>query len=86
MAATFVVAVALVAPGAAFAAPVTLAQPVKIYRNGPLLTWSQHTGGGFTAYEVHRGTAAAFTPTSATLVTSISNIGTVEYRDTGRDA
>jgi hypothetical protein len=49
--------------------------------DGAELNWIQHHGAGFTAYEVHRGDTATFTPSSTTLVARLTYQGTRTYRD-----
>jgi len=44
--------------------------------------WSPPSGAPFERYEVHRGTTGAFTPTSATLLATITDPAVTSYRDT----
>jgi RHS repeat-associated protein len=64
---------------------VELSQPTVLHSNGPDLSWSQYTGPSgapFQKYDVHRSTTPNFTPSTATLLTSINDYTVTNYRDT----
>jgi len=64
---------------------VALYQPTVLHSNGAELSWSQYTGASgaaFQRYQVHRSLTANFTPSAATLLTSISDVAVTSYRDT----
>jgi YD repeat-containing protein len=64
---------------------VSLAQPATLHANGAELSWGQYTGPSgapFQQYQVHRSLTPNFTPSAATLLTSISDLTTTDFRDT----
>jgi len=64
---------------------VSLNQPAVLHANGAELNWSQYTGPSgapFQKYEVHRSQSKGFTPSSATLLTTTSDVTATSYRDT----
>jgi YD repeat-containing protein len=79
-----IVALALFPSGGVAAVSVTLYAPETVHSNGAELQWSRFdtSTGTFDKYEVHRSSAANFTPTASTLLTSISAIDVTSYRDT----
>jgi hypothetical protein len=63
---------------------VQLNQPTILYSNGADLSWSQYTGPSgapFQKYDVHRSATPNFTPSAATLLTSINDYTVTSYRD-----
>ena len=69
---------------------VDLRAPTSLHSDGADLTWSRFqgpSGAAFERYEVHRAPGSgAFTPSAATLLTTIIDIGTTQYRDTSAAA
>ena len=64
---------------------VQLNQPTVLHSNGADLSWSQYTGPSgarFQKYDVHRSPTPSFTPSAATLLTSINDYTVTNYRDT----
>jgi RHS repeat-associated protein len=64
---------------------VSLLEPTTLHSNGAELQWSRYvseTGAPFDEYEVHRSATPNFTPTAATLLTTIRDIDITSYRDT----
>jgi RHS repeat-associated protein len=64
---------------------VDLLEPATLHSNGADLAWTQYTGptgAPFDRYEVHRSATATFSPTSATLLTTIRDRTVTSYRDT----
>lgn len=62
---------------------VTLAEPDTLHSNGAELRWTEYAGAStFTSYEVHRSPTARFTPSAATLLTTVGTKSTTFYRDT----
>ncbi len=68
---------------------VTLYPPGVLHSNGAELHWSRYVGASgtpFDHYEVHRSATASFTPSPATLLTTIRDIDTTTYVDTAARA
>ncbi|WP_351234465.1 DNRLRE domain-containing protein [Streptomyces sp. NPDC002133] len=69
---------------------VTLAAPTTIHDTGAELSWSAYadpstgTGDDIVEYQVHRGTTADFTPSTATLVAPVAKTSTT-YTDTSAE-
>jgi RHS repeat-associated protein len=64
---------------------VAVSQPTVLHANGAELSWSPYTGASgapFQHYQVHRSPTPGFTPSSSTLLTSISDVAVTSYRDT----
>lgn len=64
---------------------VDLLAPDTLHANGADLDWTRYTGPSgapFQKYEVHRGTTPSFTPSSQTLLATITDINVTSYRDT----
>jgi len=64
---------------------IDLAPPDTVHANGAELRWTPYNGPGssaFQKYEVHRSRTAGFTPSSSTLVATISDPNVTSYRDT----
>ena len=63
---------------------VTLPSVFRLVRsNGAEVTWSRYAGTtAFDKYELHRSTTAAFTPSSATLLTTIRDKDVTAWQDT----
>ena len=65
---------------------VWLNQPSTLHSNGADLSWSRYTGAlsgaQFQKYEVHRSATKNFSPSSSTLLTTISDVAVTSYRDT----
>ncbi|HVD47847.1 MAG TPA: DNRLRE domain-containing protein, partial [Candidatus Limnocylindria bacterium] len=65
------------------AEPVILSQPTTLHSNGADLSWTPFSGSGsFQKFEVHRASTANFTPSSTTLLTTITDAAVTSYRDT----
>ncbi|MEM4260167.1 MAG: DNRLRE domain-containing protein, partial [Candidatus Woesearchaeota archaeon] len=64
--------------------PVTLFDPSNINQNSMTLSWTQYSPqSDFQKYELHRSTTGGFTPGPSTLVTTIYNLQTTTYVDSG---
>jgi RHS repeat-associated protein len=64
---------------------IDLAPPDTLHANGAELDWTPYTGPGstlFQKYEVHRSRTAGFTPSSSTLIATISDPTITSFRDT----
>ncbi|MEJ7567752.1 MAG: DNRLRE domain-containing protein [Gaiellaceae bacterium] len=62
---------------------VELETPLVVNATGAVLKWSPFGGAGaFAKYEVHRSFTAGFTPSSSTLLATITNQATTTYTDT----
>jgi YD repeat-containing protein len=64
---------------------VQLHKPTTLHSDGAELSWSRFdgsTGNAFSKYEVHRSEAAGFTPSESTRLTTISDPGVTQFRDT----
>jgi RHS repeat-associated protein len=62
---------------------VILSQPTTLHSNGADLSWTPFSGSGsFQKFEVHRASTANFTPSSTTLLTTITDAAVTSYRDT----
>jgi len=59
-------------------------QPTTLHSNGADLSWTTYSGvtGPFQKYEVHRSAVANFTPSSSTLLTTITDPSVTSFRDT----
>jgi RHS repeat-associated protein len=56
-----------------------------LHANGVELEWTKYTGPSgapFDKYEIHRSTAADFTPSASTLLTTVRDVSRTSYRDT----
>ncbi len=64
--------------------PVILNQPTTLHSNGADLSWTLFAGvsGPFQKYEVHRSQTANFTPSSTTLLATITDSAVTSFRDT----
>jgi RHS repeat-associated protein len=66
-----------------------LREPQTLHADGAELSWNLFdpaTDGAFERYEIHRGTTAGFTPSSATLLATIPDRMITTYRDTSAGA
>ncbi|WP_185749187.1 Ig-like domain-containing protein [Humibacillus xanthopallidus] len=75
----------LPAAHAAAAGTVLLRTPTTLNGNGAELSWDSYVATGtapFVAYEIHRSAAAGFTPSPATLLTTITDRNTTKWTDT----
>ena len=64
---------------------VDLLAPDTLHSNGADLRWTPYTSSSgipFEKYEVHRSRTSGFTPSSATLLTTITDPAVTSYRDT----
>jgi YD repeat-containing protein len=64
---------------------VDLLEPATLHSNGADLAWTAYTGPSgapFDRYEVHRSASTTFTPSAATLLTTIRDRTITSYRDT----
>jgi RHS repeat-associated protein len=64
---------------------VSLLPPTTLHSNGAELTWTAYSspsGAPFGQYAVYRSTTANFTPSPATLLTTITDPAVTSYRDT----
>ena len=62
---------------------VVIDAPELLRANGAALRWSRYAGtAAFDRYEIHRSATAGFTPTSATLLTTIGDVDLTSYADT----
>lgn len=61
---------------------VPLATPTVVHSNGAQLRWARYSGASFDKYEVHRSTTAGFTPSAATLLSTIRAQEVTRYTDT----
>jgi YD repeat-containing protein len=60
-------------------------KPTTLHSDGAELSWSRFdgsTGNAFSKYEVHRSETAGFTPSESTRLTTISDPGVTQFRDT----
>ncbi|MCA1720794.1 MAG: DNRLRE domain-containing protein, partial [Actinobacteria bacterium] len=64
---------------------VTLLPVDTVHSNGADLRWTKYagpSGAPFSQYQVHRSASSTFTPSAATLLTTIADPAVVAYRDT----
>ncbi|HZN71745.1 MAG TPA: Ig-like domain-containing protein [Micromonosporaceae bacterium] len=62
----------------------TLRLPIQRHADGAELEWTRYelsTGESFDSYQVHRSTTDGFTPSNATLLTTIRDVDTTWWRD-----
>lgn len=62
---------------------VTLNSPSSVTSSSLSLSWSQSTDTDFAKYEVHKSTTSGFTPSTSTLVTTITTKSTTSYPISG---